>query len=114
MLRVVADYRKDRFEMLKAPSKPKRCPWCNSNFVAQIIHEINSLTPAAQKDLDDCKVVLGVSLKERANPKWQCMDCGAQIYGHDAPSLADAGLEAFVVGLATKDAKSAKPCKKGH
>ncbi len=72
--------------MLKTPAKPKHCPWCNSNLVAEIIHEINSLTPAVEQDLNDRKAVLGVNLKGRANPKWQCMDCGAQIYGPDRAS----------------------------
>ena len=69
--------------MLKTPVKPKRYPWCNSNLVAEIIHEINSLTSAVKQDLNDRKAVLGVNLEGRANPKWQCMDCGAQIYGQD-------------------------------
>ena len=75
--------------MLKTPVKPKRCPWCNSNLVAEIIHEINSLTPAVQQDLDDRKAVLGVSLKGRENPKWQCIDCGAQIYGRERSRKSD-------------------------
>ena len=75
--------------MLKTPVKPKRCPRCNSNLVAEIIHEINSLTPAVQQDLDDRKAVLGVSLKGRENPKWQCIDCGAQIYGRERSGKSD-------------------------
>jgi hypothetical protein len=82
--------------MLKTPTRPKRCPWCNSNLVAEIIHEINSLTPAIQQQLDDCRAVLGVCLKYLENPKWQCMDCGAQIYARDqnrpAPDPLQAGL----------------------
>lgn len=69
--------------MLKTTAKPVRCPWCNSNLVAEIIHEINSLTPAVEQDLNDRKAVLGLSLQGLEDPKWQCMDCGAQIYGHD-------------------------------
>jgi hypothetical protein len=68
--------------MLKTPTRPKRCPWCNSNLVAEIIHEINSLTPAILQDLNDRRSVLGARLKDLENPKWQCMDCGTQIYGH--------------------------------
>ncbi len=75
--------------MLKTPAKPKHCPCCNSTLVAEIIHEINSLSPAIEQDLNDRKAVLGVNLKGRANPKWQCMDCGAQIYGPDRASPPD-------------------------
>ncbi len=66
--------------MLKTSVKPDRCPWCRSNLVAEIIHEINSLTPTVERDLNDRKAVLGVNMEDAENPSWQCMDCGAQIY----------------------------------
>ncbi len=100
--------------MLKAPFKPKRCPWCNSNLVAQIIHEIKSLTPAVEQDLDDRKAVLGVHLSEEANPEWQCMDCGAQIYGPDTQSSANIDPESFGVLSASNAVLGAKPQKKEH
>ena len=100
--------------MLKAPFKPKRCPWCNSNLVAQIIHEIKSLTPVGRKALDDGKAVLGVRMEEGANPKWQCMDCGAQIYGQDARSHANIDSESFGVVSASKASRGTKPGKKEH
>ncbi len=77
--------------MLKTMAKPKRCLWCNSNLVAKIIHEINALTPTVEQDLNDRKAVLGVSLRGVTDPRWQCMDCGAQIYdGADkCPCAAD-------------------------
>ena len=48
---LVANGRIERLEMLKAPHRPKRCPWCNSDSVAQTIHEINAHTPAVQQGL---------------------------------------------------------------
>ena len=100
--------------MLKARFKPKRCPWCNSNLVAQIIHEIKSLTPAVEQDLDDRKAVLGVHLSEEANPEWQCMDCGAQIYDRDAIKHRDGHSAASAVVMASQNAGRARPRKKDH
>ncbi len=101
--------------MLKTPAKPKHCPWCNSTLVAEIIHEINSLTPVVEQDLNDRKAVLGVNLKGRENPKWQCMDCGAQIYGPDHASPPE-GKDPITLTSETGklDLFGAKPGRKGN
>ena len=100
--------------MLKALSKPKRCPWCNSNLVAQIIHEINTLTPAVQQDLNDRKAVLGVHFSQEVNPKWQCMDCGAQIYRHDVTAQPDGGSESLTILPERQDSLNTRGRKKAH
>ena len=67
-------------DMLEAKIKPKKCPSCGSEKVADILWGMPAFSRKLEKDLEDGKIVLGGCCVTDHDPEWQCVDCETRIF----------------------------------
>ncbi len=60
--------------------KPKKCPECKSNRIASILYGMPAYTDQLEEDLRLGKVILGGCEVTLNDPKWQCADCGIELF----------------------------------
>ncbi|HGY54210.1 MAG TPA: hypothetical protein ENK44_00780 [Caldithrix abyssi] len=60
--------------------KPKKCPVCGSERIANIVYGYLDFTKQLEKEIEEGKIALGGCLVELGNPLWQCADCGTRLY----------------------------------
>jgi len=65
---------------LEYTRRPRVCPVCGSERVAEILWGMPAFSEDLQKDLDAGKIVLGGSCLIGDEPTWQCADCGTDFY----------------------------------
>lgn len=70
----------DESPSFSAPRKPKICPSCGSARIASILYGYPGSDEKLRRDLDDGKIVLGGCCLTGNDPKWECVECGAQVF----------------------------------
>jgi len=60
--------------------KPKKCPECNSSRIATILYGYPDFNEKLENDIELGRTVLGGCCEEIGAPKWQCADCGIDIF----------------------------------
>jgi hypothetical protein len=59
--------------------KPKKCPACGSEKIAEILYGLPAFSERLQKMLADNEIVLGGCCITGDDPVWRCVDCKADI-----------------------------------
>lgn len=67
-------------DTFKARTKPRKCPKCGSEKVADILWGMPAYSRELQEDLDNGKIVLGGCCVTDNDPEWQCVDCEAKMF----------------------------------
>jgi hypothetical protein len=60
--------------------KPKKCPACSSQRIANILYGMPEYSAKLEKDLSSGRIILGGCCITNDDPKWQCADCQMVIY----------------------------------
>ena len=60
--------------------KPKKCPQCKSNKVANILYGMPGFSEELEKDLEESKIILGGCCIDVNDPSWKCVDCGQEYF----------------------------------
>jgi predicted RNA-binding Zn-ribbon protein involved in translation (DUF1610 family) len=63
----------------RATRKPRKCPSCGEKKVVEILYGYP--TPEAELEVRAGQSVLGGCCIDEDDPRWQCTQCGAQIWG---------------------------------
>ena len=63
----------------KSAHKPKECPKCNSEKIAEILYGMPDYEVIKDK-LKSRELVLGGCVMEVGAPVWQCTNCNKKIY----------------------------------
>jgi predicted nucleic-acid-binding Zn-ribbon protein len=61
-------------------TRPKQCPACGCHKVALIQYGLPAFDDEMNRQLEAGKIVLGGCCISDCDPKWQCVECGAQVY----------------------------------
>ena len=56
-------------------SKPKKCPECGSDSIAEILYGLPAYDEQMERDLDAGKIVLGGCCVSDDSPEWHCNKC---------------------------------------
>jgi hypothetical protein len=60
--------------------KPSKCPNCGGKKVASILWGMPAYSEELQRDIAEGKIIIGGCCVSDDDPKWQCAECGAEIY----------------------------------
>lgn len=60
--------------------KPRQCPKCGLKKVATIQYGMPIPSAKLEADLAAGKIVLGGCCISNHDPRWRCLECGAEIY----------------------------------
>ena len=60
--------------------KPRRCPECSSDKIANIFYGLPILSPELKRDIENKKVFLGGCEIYPDDPTWRCADCRTPLY----------------------------------
>jgi hypothetical protein len=72
-----------------ATRKPRKCPACGGKKIAQIQYGLPAFDAEMDEKLQQGKIVLGGCCITDCDPRWQCVECNAQIYHSDDVRLQD-------------------------
>ena len=67
----------ERYERTR---KPRKCPVCGSNRIADIWYGMQAYSEELDKGMKEGRIVLGGCCISDDDPKWQCADCDIRIY----------------------------------
>jgi hypothetical protein len=60
--------------------KPTKCPKCSSTRVARIQYGYPVISEEDRRKIDAGEIILGGCFISGDDPKWECADCGTQIW----------------------------------
>ena len=60
--------------------KPRKCPVCGSARIANILYGLPAFSEKLQIGIEEGRARLGGCCVTGNDPKWECSDCGAQMY----------------------------------
>lgn len=60
--------------------KPRKCPVCGSNRIANILYGLPVMSPKMERELATGKLVLGGCCITDDDPEWQCADCNCPFF----------------------------------
>lgn len=80
--RVAQRRERDEGRLPKPRSKrrPRKCPDCGSSRVVKILYGLQPDTEKIWDDLKAGRVVLGGCCISGDDPRWECLDCGEQVW----------------------------------
>ena len=64
----------------ESPRKPRQCPACGSKLIAPILFGLPMFSEELENKLAAGQIVLGGCCISDDDPKWECVDCHAQVY----------------------------------
>jgi ribosomal protein S27AE len=68
-----------------AAEKQKECPKCGSKRMARIQYGLPAYDAKMERDIAAGKLVLGGCCITGDDPRWQCADCGVQVWDEFRP-----------------------------
>ena len=71
---------KQVFIRYSSERKPSKCPNCGGKKVASILWGMPAYSEELQRDIAEGKIIIGGCCVSDDDPKWQCAECGAEIY----------------------------------
>ena len=60
--------------------KPRKCPNCGAQRIANILYVFPPCSHDLQKDMDEGRVVVRACCVQGPVPAWECRSCGMRIY----------------------------------
>lgn len=61
-------------------TKPKNCPFCGSEKIANILYGYPVISEELNNDINSRRVVLGGCVITGDDPSWQCVVCKTPFY----------------------------------
>ena len=64
----------------RSETKPRKCPKCGTNRIASYLYGMPDMNEKMERNIDAGRVVIGGCCIGDDDPRWQCVECGANIY----------------------------------
>ena len=64
----------------KKKKNARKCPKCKSTRIASILYGMPAFSEKLEREMEDGKIVLGGCCVTDDDPKWQCADCGQELF----------------------------------
>jgi hypothetical protein len=70
----------EKLDRYSSKRKPSKCPNCGGKKVASILYGLPHFSEELERDMAEGKIVLGGCCELIGAPKWQCAECGVEVY----------------------------------